>query len=386
MTTLMIPLTIELNEHQKNWLTDCLARSFQLSTVNFKSNNIEIEIKDNGIDQENLKTTLNRLLYVCSYLNNTTLFDNTPQREFPKNDPIDTLQAIGDVKPVGKGLFLFQGGFWKLFRHFNDYWREKALSIGAIEQEYPTLWPVDLYKKIDYFSEFPQQVIMASPVKANNLSLSSVATKYCKHQDYNTFDMSEHMADSHFGLQCAVCDICYYALEGSRNYENTLYTTYNKVFRNESSETNSLDRLTNFSVRDIMFVGDEIFVLEQRQKMIEFAKEFLSWLDLDCTITTANDPFFSNDTVMKSVIQNASQLKYELLVKLPFSNKEMAIGSINLHQDFFGRAFDIKLPENKPVWSGCFGIGFERLVYALYAQYGTNYKNWPENLQKIVEN
>jgi len=384
MPLLTFPLNNELNEYQQNWLTDSLSRSFQLDHINFENNIVSIKVSDD-IKQELLKNTLARLVYVCSYLNASTIFNNQPNRVSPLTDPIDALQDMGDVKRVGKGLFLFQGVFWKLFRFFNNYWREKALSIGAIEQEYPALWPVELYKKIDYFSEFPQQVIMASSVKPNNESLNTVATKYGKHQDYDSFDMGEHMAHSHFGLQCAVCDICYYALEGSSDYKNTTYTTYNKVFRNESSDTNSLDRLTNFSVRDIMFVGDELFVLEQRQKMIELAKEFLTWLNLDCSITTASDPFFSNDTVMKSVFQNASQLKYELLVKLPFNQKEMAIGSINLHQDFFGRAFDIKLSDSTPVWSGCFGIGFERLVYALYAQFGTDYQRWPDNLKKIVE-
>jgi hypothetical protein len=120
--------------------------------------------------------------------------------------------------------------------------------------------------------------------------------------------------------------------------------------------------------------------------MIELAIEFLAWLDLDCSIGVANDPFFTDESMIKAVYQNASELKYELLVKLPFSGKELAIGSINLHQDFFGRAFDITLPDGGFVWSGCIGIGFERLVYALYAQYGTESDSWPAHLCHIVEN
>ncbi|MFT6905320.1 MAG: seryl-tRNA synthetase [Oleiphilaceae bacterium] len=384
MQTLIRSLDRTLNEHQQNWLIASLSRSFQVNHIDFDNNSISLKVSDD-VESTLLESTLTRLLYVSSYLNTSTIFNNQPNRISPKTDPINALLSSGDVINIGKGLFMFQGVFWKLFRYFNNYWRDKALSIGAIEQEYPALWPVDLYKKIDYFSEFPQQVIMASAVKNNNESLNQVATKYRKHEDYESFDMSEHMEHSHFGLQCAVCDICYYALEGSRQYQNSIYTTYNKVFRNESSETNSLDRLTNFSVRDIMFVGDELFVLEHRQKMIGLAQNFLAWLDLDCTISTANDPFFSNDTVMKSVFQNASELKYELLVKLPFSQKEIAIGSINLHQDFFGRAFDIKLTDSTHAWSGCYGIGFERLVYALYAQYGMDYQLWPDHLQKIIK-
>jgi seryl-tRNA synthetase len=120
--------------------------------------------------------------------------------------------------------------------------------------------------------------------------------------------------------------------------------------------------------------------------MIELAIEFLAWLDLDSSIAAANDPFFTDESMIKAVYQNASELKYELLVKLPFSGKELAVGSINLHQDFFGQAFDIKLPDGGFVWSGCLGIGFERIVYALYAQYGTESDSWPAHLRRIVEN
>jgi seryl-tRNA synthetase len=119
--------------------------------------------------------------------------------------------------------------------------------------------------------------------------------------------------------------------------------------------------------------------------MIELAIEFLDRLDLESSIAAANDPFFTDESMIKAVYQNASELKYELLAKLPFSGKELAVGSINLHQDFFGQAFDIKLPEGGFVWSGCLGIGFERIVYALYAQYGTETDSWPAHLKRIVE-
>ncbi len=81
--------------------------------------------------------------------------------------------------------------------------------------------------------------------------------------------------------------------------------------------------------------------------------------------------------MIKTVYQNAADLKQELLVTLPFNGQEMAIGSLNLHQDFFGRCFDIALPDGRPVWSGCLGIGFERLVYAFYAQYGLDTAGGP---------
>ena len=148
-----------------------------------------------------------------------------------------------------------------------------------------------------------------------------------------------------------------------KSFKNTIYTTYNKVFRNENSKNNSLDRLMSFSVRDIMFVGDKNFVLKTRNRLIEDIKIFLKKTDLDCTNETANDPFFIGN-VDKKLFQDAFELKYEILATIPFLKKKIAIGSINFHLDTFGKAFNIKNKKN--IYSGCIGIGYERLLLALY--------------------
>lgn len=355
-----------------------LRRSYDVLYLELGDKDLNVTFSET-VGEEEFNALMQQMQYISRSLNQRVLFELHPARPVPA-DPMQALTARGQVRRVASGMFLLQGEFLAFFRAFNRYWLEMALKMGAVEQEYPVLWPIDLYRKINYFAEFPQQVIMASPVRGEHQHLATIAEKYDGTKQYDTLRMNEHMADSRFGLQCAVCDICYYALEGSRDYQNTLYTTYNKVFRNECSPTGALDRLLNFSVRDIMFVGNESFVLEQRQKMIDLAIDFLQKLDLDCRIATANDPFFANDAVLKSVVQNACELKYELLAKLPFNGSELAIGSINLHQDFFGNAFDIRLPDGTRAWSGCLGIGLERLVYAIYAQYGAERDAWPEHL------
>lgn len=326
---------------------------------------------------------MRRLEFVTGKMTDRTFYENRPGRAAPP-DPFAALVARRDVQPLGPGMFVLQGEFLKLQRHFDEHWRAVALALGAVEQDNPAVWPLELYRKIDYFADFPHQVILAASVKPDHADRAAVAAAYARREDFAAV-ATDHLAPSTFGLQSAVCDACYFALQGARDHRDTLYTTRNKVFRNECSETNSLDRLTSFTVRDIMFVGSEGYVQAQRQAMLELAVAFLDRLDLDATIAAANDPFFTGDAMIKTVYQNAADLKQELLVTLPFAGREMAIGSLNLHQDFFGRCFDIALPDGRPVWSGCLGIGFERLVYAIYAQYGVDTAVWPGHLREIVE-
>jgi hypothetical protein len=71
------------------------------------------------------------------------------------------------------------------------------------------------------------------------------------------------------------------------------------------------------------------------------------------------------------------------LVYIPYLKKKIAVGSINNHLDTFGKSLSIK---NKKgfVHSGCMGIGFERLVFALYCQLGTDLKKWPKSLKNLL--
>ena len=48
----------------------------------------------------------------------------------------------------------------------------------------------------------------------------------------------------------------------------------------------------------------------------------------------------------------------------------------------FGKAFKIQSSNGKKVFSGCIGIGFERIVYTLYCQYGPRLEKWPKKLIK----
>ena len=300
-------------------------------------------------------------------------------------DPQPELERRRDVIPIEPGFFSFQGDALRVLQALNHSVQQMGAEFGAIEQQHPAVWPVRLFKKIDYFREFPQQMILCAPVKDDFHARTEFSKRFDKDGDFESVPMNELMADATYGLQPAVCDCCYYTLEGARGLENQFYTTVNNVFRNERSGTNQLDRLTNFTVRDIMFVGSEEYVLEARQKVIERLSEFLVSLGINAKIETANDPFFANESAMKSVFQNVHRLKYELLAYIPHLDKEIATGSINLHTDFFGRAFDIQGADGAVAHSGCIGVGMERMTYALFCQHGANLEDWPQPVLTFLD-
>ncbi len=378
---MIFQLDESLHDDAADFLKNALQQSFSPKRIDIYDSHIEVDLNEKSAEQK-VSETIEKLLFVGRSIRYETLFQQAGQPVFSQN-PMDALQESGQVKKLMNGAFVYQGKFLTLFKYFNEFWLERALAYDAVEQDAPLFWPVDLYKKINYLSEFPQQVILCSSLKDDFSSREDFAENYSTKTDFTAVKHNDHFRPSEYGMQCAVCDYCYYLLEGARNYPNTVYTVYNKVFRNEMSEIDSLDRLTCFSVRDIMFVGDEAFVMDLRDNMINEAKQFLELLGLESKIMTANDPFFGNDAVLKNLFQTSMSLKYEILAKLPFADKFIAIGSINLHRNFFGETFDIQLPDESHAWSGCIGIGFDRLVYALFCQYGMDFSKWPTNLQTI---
>jgi hypothetical protein len=299
-------------------------------------------------------------------------------------DPLKILRIKKEVVKIDENLFQFQGDFLKNFRSLDKYFKNLALlRFNATEQENPIIWPLDLFKKINYFNEFPQQVLMITSLKKNSKIQEKFAQSYNVNNKYKKIKIDKSFDDIKYGLQPAVCNNCYYALKNINKFNNKIYTTYNKVFRNEYSSTKSLDRLMSFTVRDIMFLGDQIFVKKTINELFQELKDFFISSDLSFSIEVADDPFFSSQ-INKKVFQQSYELKYEILVYIPHLKKKIAVGSINNHLNTYGKALNIK--NNKGfIHSGCVGIGFERLLFSIYSQYGNNLKKWPKKLLKILK-
>ena len=129
--------------------------------------------------------------------------------------------------------FFSFGDFLKVFRATNNYFYELAIKkIQGNRSRNPVLWPIDLYKKIDYFSDFPQQILMISGLKKNYQAYNRFSKKYKSQTILKILKLIKISRNyRRYGLQPAVCDNCYYALKNSKFLNNKVFTTYNKVFR-----------------------------------------------------------------------------------------------------------------------------------------------------------
>ncbi|MFT3776061.1 MAG: hypothetical protein QM820_62755 [Minicystis sp.] len=188
---------------------------------------------------------------------------------------------------------------------------------------------------------------------------------------------------SHAALRPAVCLPVYRALEGtSLPAEGLAVTTSGKAFRYESGNMEGIQRLWDFSMREIVFAGSARFVEAQRARVIEMVTALMRDWDLAFRLVSASDPFFATVRGTKALWQRTRSLKHEMLVDVGAG--AVAAGSINVAGTLFGDAFHIATHDGEIATTACVGFGLERLVLALFSQHGFAPARWPEGLREVV--
>jgi seryl-tRNA synthetase len=191
------------------------------------------------------------------------------------------------------------------------------------------------------------------------------------------------MTCSDAALRPAVCLPVYRALEGTSLPEGGLtITTTGKAFRYESSNMEGIQRLWDFSMREIVFVGSARFVQEQRARVVDAVTSLMEDWDLAFRLVSASDPFFATVRGTKALWQRTRALKYEVLVDVGAG--AVAAGSINFAGTLFGDAFRIRTDEGEIATTACVGFGLERLVLALFSQHGFEPGRWPRAMREVV--
>jgi hypothetical protein len=135
----------------------------------------------------------------------------------------------------------------------------------------------------------------------------------------------------------------------------------------------------------VVFLGARDDLLAKRERATALVADLLDSHDLAGDIRTASDPFFvAPDAVAKTYFQLSSDTKYEISLVLP-GEQRLAVGSLNYHSDFFGRAFDVKVEGAEYMHSVCVAFGLERWVYAFLCQHGNDVRRWPAVMREAPE-
>jgi len=250
--------------------------------------------------------------------------------------------------------------------------------FGAVEEAYPALIPAEVLGRCGYFASFPQAVSLVAHLVEDFDAIEQFRQANAQTTQLTIPD-ARALPTPEACLVPAVCYHCYQSLEGRTLPSGRCVTANGKCFRYESKNLTGLDRLWDFTMREVIFVGAESWVSARRKEAIEAVGAQIAEWDLDAVIETANDPFFPTVHATKTYWQVRSDLKFELRLNVE-PERTLACGSFNLHENFFGKTFRITADDGQPAFTGCVGWGLERWVLAGFAQHGYERSRWPARL------
>lgn len=285
---------------------------------------------------------------------------------------------------AGKGQVMLEGLPLKIFHYFDSALAELEGQWNPRELLTPTLIPASVLAKSDYFRSFPNTVTFACHLEPEAAVLSRFRARHDGKPGVDGEALAD-MAPPEACLSPAVCYHIYHRHQGATLPAGGLiYQVRGKCFRYEASNLRELTRLWDFTMRELVFLGLRESVLEQRERGVKVVGAFFDELGLAAEIRTASDPFYiAPDAASKTYFQLTAETKYEVSALLP-EEQRLAVGSLNYHTDFFGRAFEIDIEGAGRAHSVCIAFGLERLVCAFLAQHGTEPAAWPEGVRAAI--
>jgi acyl carrier protein len=273
------------------------------------------------------------------------IFENSSTRTV-YSDAETLLAGRGEIEWNADGGVDLTGSALALALHFDSVVAGWARELGAVEEVFSDAIALETLERAGFIDAFPQKLVGIA-------------------------------GDDDFARPPALCYHHYPHLAGRVVDEaGSIVTVAGRCYRNEDDRAHPLERLREFTMREIVAIGSESFVETMRRQLIDRVGRWIAELDLEGFIEVASDPFFTRATRGRQLMQQLQPLKYELRLASA-EGRTVAAASFNHHQDHFGRAFSIRQQNGDVAHSGCVAFGWERWVIAFVAQHGLDEENWP---------
>jgi len=294
-----------------------------------------------------------------------------------RDDIVNALRARGELWDVAPGVTALRGDAAALLR---DLERAIATLCGletSDDWRVPPAIDFATLVRAEYFASFPHWLTVASHLRDEEDALRAVAERG------EPAVLREASAAPKAALNPAVCYHIYAALAGTSIDQARIVTAQAECWRHEGARHATLERGWAFTMREVVCIGSDDDAHAFLERSTERVTDFARSLDLEPALAVATDPFFAPSARAKHVLQRLKELKHELLLPLGAS-KTIAASSFNLHETFFGEAFDIRLPDGKPATTACVAFGLERWLLAFLVRHGPDAAEWP-SIGELVE-
>ncbi|BFH10907.1 hypothetical protein WJ0W_006735 [Paenibacillus melissococcoides] len=302
---------------------------------------------------------------------------------------LDELIHRGYVHIHGEGQVSIKEPFIALFELFDRLFEGVSRHVfGAENYRFPTLLQTSVLKKVGYFDSFPNLLMFAVRLKntVDNFDEFRKEFEDAKSVEDVSQRLLKYVCETNYSLPPTMCYYVYSMFENSEFTENKAVTARGKSFRFENQYHKPLQRLWDFTIRETVFLGDYEYVRRSIEEYRKVATILMEAIGLRGFCETATDPFFLVDDTAKRVnIQKMLGSKYELQLRLN-QEETIAVGSFNFHNQFLSQKFRLykNRAEDQYIYTGCIGIGLERMFFAFLSQYGIDSNGWPDIVKEGI--
>jgi seryl-tRNA synthetase len=297
------------------------------------------------------------------------------------------LLARREILDEGDGYIAYSGRLLALIRGLDEWFRDLSLAYGASEFHFPSTISMASAHRSGYLARFPHQAWFCAHFTPDLTMLTaysqaeSQAEAQAEQDGHDHPPLGDHLAQPTRMANPLLCFHVYQAwAERSLDAPLVAITTSGKCRRRETLRRDGLGRLSEFTMRELVYIGQGDLVAHGRDQILAATTAIARELDLGFTVEAAADPFFRIEDANLGMLQRMGGLKYELLAHLGSDHAPLAISSFNLHGETFIRRF--RIGRGTPgLQTGCIGFGIERWALACLCRHGLDWKQWPAFLR-----
>jgi seryl-tRNA synthetase len=253
-------------------------------------------------------------------IDSRVLVDRLDRRLRYAGDPHANLEAAGELVRFGPGRYALGPRVVHLVRAFEAFVHRAGREFGAPRVQFPALIGGDVLDRCGYLKSFPHAVSLVSHLREDLAAIQGFAATTRWEGDRLAYER-DHLAGASCVLSPSVCFHWYAALAGQRHGQAIAREAIGKCFRWEAGNTTGLERLYDFTMQEIMFMGSGEAVLARRQRSIDAFSTALDALGVAYEIRSASDPLFVDEYAPQVTFQKAFELKFEVRALLPTSRK-----------------------------------------------------------------
>jgi tRNA synthetase class II core domain (G, H, P, S and T) len=285
--------------------------------------------------------------------------------------PATRTDRLGEVGLTwhDSGQVSLQGPLLALLRDCDRAFLAFAAAWGAVDEVHPALIPAAALDRVGYLDSFPHLANFAVALDAGDANLE--AFRAGEPVDPDGQVRLTRLAPVRELLTPAACYHLYPQHEGEELGPVRYLTTRNTCFRRET-HYQPLRRQRSFQMRELVCLGAREQVVAFLDRARTLTDRLLRALGLPVTWEIAHDPFFRPAENPQRLFQQVHATKQEAVY-----GGDLAVASVNLHEDHFGAAFSIT-STGATASSGCVAFGLERWLFALTDRYGPHPASWPD--------